>query len=574
MLNKNFIRFIMLILSIFFGLLALFLPGFALIASASSVVNSKHNLSVSGPGTVKAISETGVCIFCHAPHNATAEAPLWNRYSSGATYTPYSSSTAQATMGQPTGASKLCLSCHDGTIALGLVRSRDTEISFNGSSTLPPGVSNLGTDLSDDHPISFPFNNPLYTQDGQLNNPALLTGAVKLDSNENLQCTSCHNPHDNQYGKFLVMDNRASAMCTACHNPTGWTGTVHRTSTATWNGQLPDPWPHTAYTTVFDNACENCHLPHSAGGPARLMNNAISEENCFPCHDGNVAQKDIKSEFNKISVHPIADTDVHDPTEDLINPPRHVECVDCHDSHAANAVTASAPYASGALVDVKGVNSSGSEVNEITFQYELCFRCHADSLNKGAPLVNRQFVETNTRLETSLSNQSYHPIVGVGKNPNVPSLISPYTTSSIIYCTDCHNNDQGPNAGGAGPNGPHGSIYAPILERQLLLTDYSPESPANYALCYKCHSRTNILNNKSFPYHKLHIVTVRASCTTCHDPHGVAGVTHLINFNTDYVTKNSRGQLKFVDNGTYHGTCYLSCHGRNHGGMGMGKYSY
>jgi len=558
----------------FYGFLLLFLSGFTP-ALASSIVNSKHNLSVSGPGTVKATSETEVCIFCHAPHNATAEAPLWNRYSSGATYTPYSSSTVQATMGQPTGASKLCLSCHDGTIALGLVRSRDTEISFNGSSTLPPGVSNLGTDLSDDHPISFPFDATLYTQDGQLNNPALLTGAVKLDAGGELQCTSCHDPHDDQYGNFLVMDDRASAMCVTCHNLTGWSGTVHRTSTATWNGLLPNPWPHTDYITVADNACENCHRPHGAGKPARLLNYSLSEDNCFPCHNGNVAQKNIKSEFNKASIHPIAATEVHDPTEDLINPPRHVECVDCHNPHAANTATASAPYASGALADVKGVNSSGSEVNAVTFQYELCFRCHADSLNKGAPWVNRQFVETNTRLEFDPANASYHPVESAGKNPHVPSLISPYTTSSIIYCTDCHNNDQGPNAGGTGPNGPHGSIYSPILERQLLLTDGSPESAANYALCYKCHSRTSILNNDSFPYHKLHIVTVKASCTTCHDPHGVAGVTNLINFNTDYVTENSRGRLEFVDNGLYHGACYLSCHGRNHGGMGgRGRSSY
>ena len=390
---------------------------------SSDITNSKHNLSTGGPGAVKATSETEVCVFCHAPHNASAAAPLWNRYSSGATYIPYSSSTAIATLGQPTGASKLCLSCHDGTIALGMVRSKSTEIPFSGGSTLPSGVSNVGTDLSDDHPVSFPFDSTLYTQHGQLNNPAMLNGPVMLDEGGNIQCTSCHDPHDNQYGKFMVMDNIASGMCTLCHNPTGWTGAIHRTSTATWNGQSTDPWPHTDYTSVTDNACENCHRPHSADSPARIMNSFISEENCLPCHNGNVSPKNISNEFNKLSVHPVTATEVHDPTEDLLNSSRHVECVDCHNSHAANDSGASPPNASGALARVGGIESTGSEIGEVMYEYELCFRCHADSDNKGDPRVNRQIVQTNTRIETSLSNLSYHPVQGPGKNPDVPSLI-------------------------------------------------------------------------------------------------------------------------------------------------------
>ena len=165
----------------------------------------------------------------------------------------------------------------------------------------------------------------------------------------------------------------------------------------------------------------------------------------------------------------------------------------------------------------------------MSFEYELCFRCHADSQSKGDPRVNRQFVQTNTRFETRLSGSSYHPIVGPGKNPDVPSLISPYDKSSIINCTDCYNNNQGPNANGSGPNGPHGSIYAPILERQLVLTDGTSES-----------------------------VTVCALY-----PHGVANATYRINFNTDYVSPIN-GRLEFTDTGKFSGVCYLRCHGENH----------
>lgn len=534
------------------------------------IANSKHNLSVGGSGTVKAISETEVCIFCHAPHNTDVIAPLWNRYSSSADYVPYSSSTAVTNHGQPTGASKLCLSCHDGTIALGMVRSKGTEIQFS-ESTLPSGVTNVSTDLSDDHPVSFLFDSTLYTQHGQLNNPALLSDAVKLDSNGNLQCTSCHDPHNNQHGDFLVMNNGASAICTTCHDPTGWGGAIHKYSTATWNGTSPDPWIHTEYVSVTNNACENCHRPHSAGGTERITNNSLSEDNCFPCHNGNVSQANIKNEIsNKLSVHPVTGTEVHDPTEDLVNPDiRHVECVDCHNPHAANDADASPPNASGALEIVKGINSNGSEVSLIAYEYELCFRCHADNL-EGNPRINRQFVETDTRIETRLSNSSYHPIQGPGKNANVPSLISPYTTASVIYCTDCHNNDQGPGASGEGPNGPHGSDYEPILERQLILTDGYIESAAVYELCYKCHSQTSILANESFDAHETHVVGKKTACSTCHDPHGVGSSSHLINFNTDtdYVTPSQSSRLEFIDTGTFSGECYLNCHDIEHNPKG------
>ncbi|MFQ6108814.1 MAG: cytochrome C, partial [Candidatus Aminicenantales bacterium] len=62
-----------------------------------------------------------ICIVCHTPHNAdtsVSAAPLWNHDVTTATYTLYSSSTLDATLGQPGDISKLCLSCHDGTVAI------------------------------------------------------------------------------------------------------------------------------------------------------------------------------------------------------------------------------------------------------------------------------------------------------------------------------------------------------------------------------------------------------------------------------------------------------------------------
>ncbi|MCJ7555281.1 MAG: hypothetical protein MUO34_15525 [Ignavibacteriaceae bacterium] len=537
---------------------------------AQSIINSKHNLSVSGPGTIKASSESEICVFCHTPHNSSPQKPLWNREDPALSYTLYTSTTSDATIGQPDGSSLLCLSCHDGTIALGNVLSRSTPILMTGGiTTLPSGNSNLTKDISDDHPISFVYNSTLVTIDGQLNNPSSLTGPVTLE-NQKMQCISCHDPHQNIFGDFLAATNEYSVLCQYCHDRTYWSSTSHNLSNSIWNGSGIDPWPHTDFTTVSQNACENCHNPHNANGKKRLMNYQQEENNCYSCHNGNVAVKNIQTQFTKLYKHNVAGyLQIHDPEEPNIVQTKHVECEDCHNPHASNNQTASAPAVNGFLLGVKGVNTNGTAVNPAQYAYEVCYRCHADSPDKpGSPTV-RQIAQNNVRLEFDLSNPSFHPVEGAGINPNVPSLISPYTVTSRLYCSDCHASD-----GTGSPKGPHGSIYPQILKMQYLKTDYTPESATAYALCYSCHNRNTIINTSgSFgqKIHRRHIVADNTSCNVCHDPHGISSSqgnstnnTHLINFNTSIVSPDGLGRLRFEDTGTFSGRCYLICHDHNH----------
>lgn len=560
--------------------------GLALLASIAhaAVANTRHNLSAGGPGTVKAAEEAQICIFCHAPHNTAPSGPLWNRRSPGATYTPYTSSTLKSLPGQPTGASLLCLSCHDGTIALGDVLTRATPIAMSGGvATMPAGAGRLGTDLSDDHPVSFAYTAALASANGELANPATLTGRVRLDATGQMQCTSCHDPHDDTNGKFLVMANPASALCQTCHIKNDWAMSDHRNSNATWNGVGSNPW-HTSFTTVAANACENCHRPHSAPGKLRLMHALSEEGNCYSCHNGNVAPKNVQAEFNKIYNHPVASTaSVHDPVEAAVVVSRHVECVDCHNPHAARA-GAGAP--SGPLAAVRGISIAGVETKPASLEYEICLRCHADSPGQPAPRITRQIAQINTRLEFDTSNPSFHPVAGPGKGWPQPSLLAPLTSASTIKCTDCHNNNAGPGAGGTGPNGPHGSTYVPLLERQYLTAHPTTESPAAYAMCYKCHSRASLAAGQSFGGfhgHPLHVGLggehpVRAPCSTCHDAHGISATqgnpinnARLINFDTSVVRPTAGGLLKFEMLGPTSGRCYLVCHGRTHNPLGYGS---
>lgn len=540
---------------------------------SQSVVNTRHNLSVNGPGTITASSETEVCIFCHTPHNSSPRKPLWNRADPGVTYNLYGSSTLDAAPGQPDGASILCLSCHDGTIALGDVLSRGSPIAMQGGvTTMPSGHSNLSENISDDHPVSFVYNASLAATDGELSDPASLTGPVTLEK-EKLQCTSCHDPHSDLNGDFLVAPTLNSELCMYCHQKTGWDMCAHRTSGANWNGAGNDPWFHTGFSSVSENACENCHKPHSAGGPERLTNYLPEENNCLDCHNGNVAVKDIQYDFEKSYRHNIYGyQQIHDPRENALADQRHVECQDCHNPHYANGVDASAPFAGGAVTGVLGIDSDGAAITSVHYEYEICYRCHADSPDKPAGPTSRQIEQNNVRLEFDPAGPSFHPVESAGNNSDVPSLIAPLSESSIIYCTDCHAGDAGTSVAA----GPHGSVWPRILKYRYETADYTSESYQAYELCYQCHERNSIINSSTKfgeEVHRKHIVEEDTPCNICHDPHGISNSqgnstnnSHLINFDIAVVGPSSgaMGRLEFIDNGSFSGSCYLYCHGKNH----------
>jgi len=542
-----------------------------LTVNGQSVVNSVHNLSISGTGDIKASNETEVCIFCHTPHNSSPQKPLWNRQSPGLSYTLYHSSTIQSAPGQPDGASILCLSCHDGTIALGNVLSRGEQIEMSGGiSVMPDGNSNLTTDLSDDHPVSFIYNVSLSSADGELVDPAGLTGPVRLQS-EKMQCTSCHDPHDNSLTQFLVASQQFSELCLYCHQKSGWEAASHRTSSATWDGTGNNPWLHTPYTSVSENACENCHNPHTAAGNERLMNYLAEENNCLNCHNSNVAGKDIQADLMKTYRHDVYSyTSIHDPQENKTTEIRHVECADCHNPHETNNNESTPPEANGYIHGTGGVDTNGNPVARIQNQYELCYRCHADSFDKPGSPTSRHIEQNNVRMEFDEGNPSYHPVEGPGQNSNVPSLIAPLTESSIIYCCDCHGSDAGDI------RGPHGSLNPQILKFRYDTNNYSAESYQAYELCYQCHDRNEIINNMSNEFgeevHRKHIVEENTPCNICHDPHGIdfgegnqINNAHLINFDISVVRSDTvTGRLEYRSLGIRSGECYLRCHGRAH----------
>jgi predicted CXXCH cytochrome family protein len=183
--------------------------------ASAAISASKHDFS----GT----SWTGgqICVPCHAPHNNKNDAGelLWNHTNSTATYQLYSSPTFDANGAgaantltfNPAGVSKFCLSCHDGTVA------KDAYGSHTAAAGFVTGSSNLGTNLGNDHPVSFPYDAALATTDGFLTAPSALPTSFRLFDGK-MECSSCHDVH-NKYSVpgLLNASNAGSALCLTCH---------------------------------------------------------------------------------------------------------------------------------------------------------------------------------------------------------------------------------------------------------------------------------------------------------------------------------------------------------------------
>ena len=593
-----------------------------------------HNLSLSSGSSVYSQGSLG-CTFCHAPHSGLGgNTPLWNQKLSQKSYVPYSSTTdpnlgnTQPTLGVT---SSLCLSCHDGTVGVGQSAAYG-QLPTVGTMN---SADSFGTTLTGSHPFSLvtPLKDASnlvasLTTQGKTADP---TGAVKL-VNGNIECTSCHDPHVQNIDKiaqnFLVRDSSGAQMCLACHDPNrvvqgqvnplaGFVNSIHQTAT---NQVSPDA--HVGpYGTVGVNACASCHMSHDSVAPARLLRPAAPAapafdpvtQSCMTCHGGGTylspAILNVMAEVAKVS-HPLpSGNNFHDAAETpLLNNNRHATCVDCHSAHASNpelqfsSPPAIRPPQSGAtgISALDGITPTIPAVN----QYETCLRCHGTSTGKqrlilyGYAPIRVVSAPDSLNLIPQLASTatSSHPVAHARSSPlPQPSLLlnmldekglaSTRVVGTQLFCTDCHNSDDNREFGGAGPNGPHGSVNSHILERNYQFSQAAvPGGPVTntfpnpdtsvagpFSMCAKCHDLAQIFANTSFTQHSLHSNQYGFSCSVCHTAHGMGATSptitgeRMVNFDANVVAQNGAAPIAY-NHGT--NTCTLTCHSTAHNADG------
>jgi hypothetical protein len=241
----------------------------------AGVLGSVHDMRVPSTyysGATEA--QDRVCAFCHTPHHAYVGAasdyyPLWAReLPNTAGYQPYASSTMNAgdwATDLAIGPTRLCMSCHDGSIAV------DQHYGMNGTGSLVLTETNAGFDdpnwfggpgvgwgtntLKNDHPVGFNYDAVAIGPDsgnpaGQLVTDATATqdpwirnanGALSFGGTYNIRvadrlytdpgtnirymtCATCHDVHNTKNqdatgvkNYLVIAPQRDSALCLTCH---------------------------------------------------------------------------------------------------------------------------------------------------------------------------------------------------------------------------------------------------------------------------------------------------------------------------------------------------------------------
>ena len=170
---------------------------FAATASADTIVGSAHDFSA------ETWAGGEICVVCHTPHTAiSTDGPLWNRATySPAGFTMYpSGGTIQGTIdAAPTGTSVLCLSCHDGTVAIDSFGGA-TGGTFVGDLN---AAALLDTNLTNDHPVSITYD-PGADTELNATSTAVTFGSggsgtvADLIEGGKVQCASCHDVHNTE----------------------------------------------------------------------------------------------------------------------------------------------------------------------------------------------------------------------------------------------------------------------------------------------------------------------------------------------------------------------------------------
>ena len=507
------------------------MPRFSTAVKESNVSMTAHNLSASGPGDVKATDggDTEVCVFCHTPHGATAYpgAPLWNRSLSNQTYTPYTSSSLDAEtilgrqLDQPAGSSKLCLSCHDGTLALGTVNVFAGQLghTFDLSYTnMPPGAGtltgftrNLGIQLNNDHPISFTYDARLATTDGELFTPddgaegahiaIRIPGTKPIVPLEptgpggegQIQCATCHDPHlydsaANTNIKFLrqnrfqigppsdgSFDNDIDMVCLACHDKDGWSTSAHalpEIADETYSaglvpvlGEIPTGLP------VWQAGCLNCHDTHTVHGARRLLRegtdssavpksggNSAIEETCYQCHSSTPIITNINNQVPDIK------TDFLSQRHMPITTPDQPAATEIHDITDNNFSESQNQLGLGALSN----------------RHVECTDCH----NPHRVMRNRLFNGTGLTTEGTHPHTSGHTNIASGVLRGTWGVEPVYGNSAFLSLPTTYNMKKG-DAGIGALAGANGDDFNYVTRE--------------YQVCLKCHSNYSYEDSGSYP---------------------------------------------------------------------------
>lgn len=297
-------------------------------------------------------------------------------------------------------------------------------------------------------------------------------------------CTGCHDPHGSNL-KFLLAADTPEASCRKCHPAAGSVKFKHGPFAA--------------------GACTVCHLPHEADNP--MLTIRTGPAHCFRCH------KDLEERIEKART-------VHPPVRDA--------CTNCHSPHASDfpRMLKAEPAATCASChqDVDTQARTAVSKHGAVFTAKECLNCH-DVHAAGQPLLLKAPMPDICLTCHDQPQQAYD-------GRTIPEMKSRLTKSEFLHgpirsgaCNECHQ--------------VHGSSNSRLLKKYFADSFYKDFDLANYALCFSCHEKALVLDQKTTQLtgfrngdENLHFIHVNRlekgrSCKACHEIHGSDEPKHM-----------------------------------------------
>jgi len=443
----------------------------------SDIINTKHNFAAGIepilPGSetrkVSAISEKQLCVFCHTPHGdrkntpgdignsgpfATSKPFLWNRQDSVQTYSMYSSPSLNIPVnGQVPGlGSKMCLSCHDGTVAVGQVNVLNSNlnqtIAMQGagqsSGKLVEGndgyTSNLGADLSNDHPVGFVYNTALADADGELIDPNAGEGShigIRVGSG-----VATFNQAKQDAGVLANGDPSLAQPTTA----------LTRVSV-----------PLESNAASFDKVIKTDYVSINASGSVE----------CTSCHDPHIRSTDFTENIKFLRLHRFQKSN---PTGSF-DKDNDINCLACHKkegwAESVHADQASANHLYSASESAKREIPTDTQVWETS-----CNACHDPHSVNNARHLMRQSIDTGAQ-DHDIDKTCYECHGSASTNVlDIPSSTKDIEILGGHSAFDFNNNKDDHQI----TNGDFEESQASLQERHVTCTDcHNPHRAAKYS---------------------------------------------------------------------------------------------
>ncbi len=223
--------------------------------SWGGISGSAHDFS--GLGTAPTVS--GLCTFCHTPHKAIQTLLLWNHKLSSNTFSWTDAKTTGGTEfpsipgGTYKGPTTKCLSCHDGSVAVGDLNwfGGTAQFAFGAKGKIAAGdadqIASVTGSMNGNHPVAmpYPYLGAANFYNGKTNGadavasgwqptpvaPVRLfnddgTGSITggpVATKSGIECSSCHDPHNNvtpvnpYFLRGTLGGNTTDYICLKCH---------------------------------------------------------------------------------------------------------------------------------------------------------------------------------------------------------------------------------------------------------------------------------------------------------------------------------------------------------------------